>query len=41
MFKIGVFLLKLENLTPECNKWPLDVSQNILHGTVAWRAGTL
>ena len=41
MFKIGVFLWKLKNLTPECNKWPWEVSQKTLHGTVAWRAGTL
>ena len=36
-------MFELEYLinNPECNKWPRDVSQETLHGTVAWRAGTL
>ena len=35
------YFFKVVKLNPECNKWPWDVSQKILHGTVAWRAWTL
>ena len=42
-----VLCLKLEyffknvKLNPWMQQWPWDVSQKTLHGTVAWRAGTL